>query len=150
MAQTKRKTKHRGNAAGVVESRGRTGRKPTAEEKKRNRKTSTTSSREMAARFDAKTGKVQTIEQTGDFVYDEDDRHARAAKATLDQAQDTILLQTSARMWDSTGSTSAGRIRMNENTGDFTAEEAGLLVDLLTRLIANLDRVASVEASPGT
>jgi hypothetical protein len=33
MAQTKRKTKHRGNAAGVVESRGRTGRKPTAEEK---------------------------------------------------------------------------------------------------------------------
>jgi hypothetical protein len=36
MAQTKRKrqTKHRGNAAGVVESRGRTGRKPTAAEKK--------------------------------------------------------------------------------------------------------------------
>ena len=36
MAQTKRKrrTKHRGNAAGVVEARGRTGRKPTASEKK--------------------------------------------------------------------------------------------------------------------
>jgi hypothetical protein len=36
MAQTKRKrrTKHRGNAAGVVEARGRTGRKPTAEEQK--------------------------------------------------------------------------------------------------------------------
>jgi cation transport ATPase len=35
VAQTKRKrqTKHRGNAAGVVESRGRTGRKPTAAEK---------------------------------------------------------------------------------------------------------------------
>ena len=35
MAQTKRKrqTKHRGNAAGVVESRGRTGRKPTTDEK---------------------------------------------------------------------------------------------------------------------
>jgi hypothetical protein len=35
MAQTKRKrqTKHRGNAAGVIESRGRTGRKPTAAEK---------------------------------------------------------------------------------------------------------------------
>ena len=29
----KRKSKHRGNAAGMVESRGRTGRKPTAEEK---------------------------------------------------------------------------------------------------------------------
>jgi drug/metabolite transporter (DMT)-like permease len=36
MAQTKRKrrTKHRGNAAGVVESRGRTGRRPTAEEQR--------------------------------------------------------------------------------------------------------------------
>jgi hypothetical protein len=34
MAQTKRKrrTKHRGNAAGSIESRGRTGRKPTAAE----------------------------------------------------------------------------------------------------------------------
>jgi predicted anti-sigma-YlaC factor YlaD len=37
MAQTKRKrrTKHRGNAAGMVESRGRTGRPPTPEERKR-------------------------------------------------------------------------------------------------------------------
>lgn len=36
MAQTKRKrrTKHRGNAAGIVETRGRTGRKPTAQERK--------------------------------------------------------------------------------------------------------------------
>jgi len=35
MAQTRRKrqTKHRGNAAGAVEVRGRTGRKPTAAEK---------------------------------------------------------------------------------------------------------------------
>jgi hypothetical protein len=38
MAQTKRKrrTKHRGNAAGAIEARGRTGRKPTAEEQKKN------------------------------------------------------------------------------------------------------------------
>jgi len=36
MAQTKKKrrSKHRGNAAGVIETRGRTGRKPTAEERK--------------------------------------------------------------------------------------------------------------------
>ncbi len=36
MAQTKRKrpTKHRGNAAGMIEARGRTGRKPTATEKR--------------------------------------------------------------------------------------------------------------------
>ena len=37
MAQTKRKrrSKHRGNAAGQIESRGRTGRRPTAEEQKK-------------------------------------------------------------------------------------------------------------------
>jgi len=37
VAQTKRKrrTKHRGNAAGVVESRGRTGRPPSEEDRKK-------------------------------------------------------------------------------------------------------------------
>src|SRR5918996_1116584 len=37
MAQTKRKrrTKHRGNAAGSVEARGRTGRKPTEQERRK-------------------------------------------------------------------------------------------------------------------
>ena len=37
MAQTKRKrrTKHRGTAAGTIEARGRTGRKPTASETKK-------------------------------------------------------------------------------------------------------------------
>ena len=37
MAQTKRKrrTKHRGNAAGSIEARGRTGRKPTQDELRR-------------------------------------------------------------------------------------------------------------------
>jgi hypothetical protein len=40
MAQTKKKrrSKHRGNAAGVIEARGRTGRKPTAEEIKQTEK----------------------------------------------------------------------------------------------------------------
>jgi hypothetical protein len=40
VAQTKRKrkTKHRGNAAGTIESRGRTGRKASAEEQKKSGK----------------------------------------------------------------------------------------------------------------
>ena len=48
MAQTKRKrrTKHRGNAAGVVETRGRTGRKPMPSERKQ------TPAEKRAARFD--------------------------------------------------------------------------------------------------
>lgn len=33
---------------------------------------------------------------------------------------------------------------------DFTGEESALFVALLTRVIASLDRIASIEASPGT
>jgi hypothetical protein len=48
MAQTKRKrrSKHRGTAAGTIESRGRTGRPPSAEEKKRQQKLSREQARE--------------------------------------------------------------------------------------------------------
>jgi hypothetical protein len=48
VAQTRRKrqTKHRGNAAGVVETRGRTGRKPTTGERK------PSGGRTRATRFD--------------------------------------------------------------------------------------------------
>lgn len=95
---------------------------PTAEERKRNRTVSVTSSRDLRARFDPKTSRMATMEQTGDFAYEEGDRKARAAKATLDSDQNIILLDTGARMWDATGSTSADRIRMDQRTGDFTAE----------------------------
>ena len=49
MASTKRRrtTKHRGNAAGVVETRGRTGRKPTSSERKADAKAA------RANRFDS-------------------------------------------------------------------------------------------------
>src|SRR5246127_5463506 len=50
MAQTKRKrrTKHRGTAAGTIQTRGRTGRPPSAEERKKQ------------ARVDARTKKLNT------------------------------------------------------------------------------------------
>ena len=57
MAKTrrKRKTKHRGNAAGMVESRGRTGRRPTAAERKGsgNGRTGNEARTERANRFDS-------------------------------------------------------------------------------------------------
>jgi Flp pilus assembly protein TadB len=48
MAQTKRKrrTKHRGTAAGTISSRGRTGRPPTAAEKKKQEKLTREQARE--------------------------------------------------------------------------------------------------------
>ena len=95
---------------------------PTADERQRNRTLSVTTSRELLARFDPRTSRLASMEQTGDFTYDEGGRHARAAKATLDSGQNVIVLETSTRVWDETGSTSANHIRMDQRTGDFTAE----------------------------
>ena len=65
---------------------------------------------------------MATMQQSGDFAYEEGDRKARAAKATMDADQNVIVLDTGARMWDPTGSTSADRIRLDQRTGDFVAE----------------------------
>jgi lipopolysaccharide export system protein LptA len=95
---------------------------PNEEERKRNRQRAFTSSRELLARFDPKTNRMDYMEQTGDFAYDEGDRHARAVRATLDSAQDSIVLQSAARMWEPASSTSADAIHLDQKTGDFTAE----------------------------
>jgi hypothetical protein len=54
VAQTKRRrrTKHRGNAAGVVEARGRTGRKPTAAEKGGKAATAASARQKRLSRYD--------------------------------------------------------------------------------------------------
>jgi lipopolysaccharide export system protein LptA len=99
----------------------RTATDPNAEERKRNRTQSVTASREIAARFDPETSHLASMEQTGDFTYTEGDRQARSNKATLDSNQNVIVLDGIAHMWDSTGSTTADRIRMDQRTGDFEA-----------------------------
>ena len=93
---------------------------PTADEKKRNRAVITTASKGLVAHFDPATGKMTSTDQFGAFTYNEGDRKASAAKASLDN--DAIVLETGARMSDSTGSTRADRIRMDQHSGDFTAE----------------------------
>ncbi len=100
----------------------RTETEPTAEEKKHNRVKSVTASKVMDARFDPKTSRMSSIDQTGDFTYEEGERKARAAKATLDSDRERIVLDTGARIADATGTTSADRIEMDQRTGDFTAE----------------------------
>lgn len=94
---------------------------PNADERKRNRAASVTASRDLLAHFDS-AGKMSAMEQTGDFTYQEGDRQARAQKASLDSAQNVILLDGGARMWDANGSTSADHIRMDQRTGDFSAQ----------------------------
>jgi lipopolysaccharide export system protein LptA len=95
---------------------------PTPEERKHNRPQAVTSSKDILARFDPGTSKMSSLDQSGEFHYDEGDRHARAAKATLDQGSNVMVLETGARVWDSTGSTTGDRIRMDQTSGNFTAE----------------------------
>jgi MarR family transcriptional regulator, transcriptional regulator for hemolysin len=58
----------------------------------------------------------------------------------------TLTAAAEARLPDAVATLLQGN---REVLRDFTDEEAGQLINLLTRLIANLDRIASVEASPG-
>ena len=95
---------------------------PTAEERKHNHEQSRTSSREIVARFKPGSSQMATMEQTGNVQYAEGDRQAVAAHATLDNDKNVIVLEHAARMWDSTGSTSADLIRMDQRSGDYTAE----------------------------
>jgi lipopolysaccharide export system protein LptA len=80
-----------------------------------------TSSKEMAAHFDPKTGEMALLEQWGDFRYQEGDREAKADRAELRQPDDKIRLTGAARVWDPSGSTSADGITMQQKTGDFEA-----------------------------
>ena len=96
--------------------------KPGPDGRPRNRAQAVTDSKELTARFDPKTSHMAAMEQNGDFLYKEGDRQARATKATLDSDQNVIVLDGFAKMWDATGSTGADRIRMDQRSGDFSAD----------------------------
>jgi lipopolysaccharide export system protein LptA len=95
---------------------------PSAEERPRNVAQSVTASKELLARFAAGSSRLSSMEQSGEFTYRQGDRQARAAKATLDSDANVMVLDTGARVWDPTGSTAADHIRLDQRTGNFTAD----------------------------
>ncbi len=95
---------------------------PTAEERKHNRAVSTTSSKEMLARFEPATNQLSFLDQSGNFSYQSGERQAHAAKATFDQKQNIMNLDGGAVVTDSNGTNSADHIRIDQNTDDFLAE----------------------------
>lgn len=82
----------------------------------------TTSSQELLAKFDPKTGQMQTLEQWDNFRYKEGTREARATKARMEQAENMVHLDGKANVWDPTGATTADKITMDQKTGDMVAE----------------------------
>ncbi len=79
-------------------------------------------SKTLVATFLPNSSQLDHLDQSGDFRYEEGERHAKAERALLDQPNNIINLINGARMWDSTGSADADKIVMNQMTGDFTAE----------------------------
>lgn len=75
----------------------------------------------MTVKFTPDTNKVATIEQSGNFRYEEGARKAWAKKAFLEQTINRITLVDSARVLDDTGSAIADTIVMNQANGDMDA-----------------------------
>jgi lipopolysaccharide export system protein LptA len=94
---------------------------PSAVERKRNAPVTRTRSKNLTAEFNA-AGEMTRMEQWDAFEYEEGARRARAARATLDAAQNLITLSEAARVWDAEGATSGDIIRLNQANGDVAAE----------------------------
>jgi lipopolysaccharide export system protein LptA len=77
---------------------------------------------ELRAKFQPNSNSVGTIEQTGNFRYEEGVRKAFSKKASLDQKANRMVLQENARVLDDTGSTTADQIVMDQGTGDMAAQ----------------------------
>jgi lipopolysaccharide export system protein LptA len=78
-------------------------------------------SRQLLAEFDAATGDMSRIEQSGDFRYEEGARKAKAASAELISSRDLITLREKARVWDDTGTTAADAIFLDQKAGSVFA-----------------------------
>ncbi len=95
---------------------------PNAAEAAKKHPITTTVSKYVSAAFDPKTSQLTRMEQWEDFSYESGDRKARADRGILEQVENRITLDKHARMWDSTGNTTADNIVLDEKSGNFTAE----------------------------
>ena len=75
----------------------------------------------MTAKFVPGSNQISTIDQQGNFRYQEGVRKASAKKAFLEQALNRITLTDSAKVVDDSGSATADRIVMNQANGDMDA-----------------------------
>ena len=75
----------------------------------------------LTAKFQPNTNQVGSIDQAGNFRYEEGVRKASAKTAHLDQIANRITLINTAKVLDDTGSAFADQIVMNQSSGDMDA-----------------------------
>jgi len=80
----------------------------------------TISAAELAATFDAH-GEWKTLDETGDVHFSQAGREATAAHANVVRATDTITLQGTPAISDSTSRSTAGKVVFNQKTGEVSA-----------------------------
>lgn len=69
---------------------------------------------DLQADFDSSSGELTRLEQWGKFRYESGERQARAERAVMEPLKDWIVLSGGARIWDSTGSTDAASIFLDQ------------------------------------
>ena len=82
---------------------------------------SKTASVNMTADFDAR-GQLKTVKQWDNFTYEEGDRKAHAVTAILENDKNLMDLQGGARIWEPTGSTDSDHIKIDQKTGNYSAD----------------------------
>lgn len=97
--------------------------KPRAKDAKENPPLEVTTSKDLLATFQPDSSQLAKLEQWGDFRYQAGDRKAKAERAVLDQPNNLIDLTGAARVWDPTGSADADKIKLDQKSGDFTADD---------------------------
>jgi len=75
---------------------------------------------EMTAKFDAH-GEWETVDETGDVRFQQADRVATAARATVSRPTDTVLLAGSPVISDAMSRTTANAVTINQASGEFHA-----------------------------
>jgi lipopolysaccharide export system protein LptA len=76
---------------------------------------------QMTAKFTPNSNQIATIDQQGNFRYQEGVRTARAHKAFLEQTANRITLTEKAEVADDSGVTRADQILMDQTSGDMDA-----------------------------
>ena len=76
----------------------------------------------MKVKFAPNSNQVATIDQSGNFRYEEGTRKAWAKEAYLEQSINRIKLSDHARVLDDTGSATGDTIVMNQASGDMDAQ----------------------------
>jgi len=81
-----------------------------------------TTSDNMTADFEPKSGQMKRMKQLGHFTYEEGERHAVGDTAFLEYDTNIMDIDKNARVWDASGSTNGDHIKLAQSTGDFNAE----------------------------